>query len=289
MISYISPNFLVQNFEVVRSPGYPAKLRPSCLLLLLWNTLVLILFSLVSECVSSPTPNHVCKPMKSSAEGSSLLVLVLQHSFPLSVNIKLPSTMLLDLQSFHLSSPATIHPSVFIQLVKFATSCNAWKTLSSAIHQSKKFCQVLWNCCSPVVLLGCQFNLSVLIYTALMLIWLKGLIHPKYLPPKEKKRYLNVATISSDGLLVMKRNEPLAPPQECIIFPPQVLHGLLTSLHIQLSHLPATNLRWLPINRYLFALDLDKAINQQNWQSGLHNRRCKYSKIILKNIFQSKH
>ena len=77
-----------------------------------------------------------------------------------------------------------------------------------------------------------------------------------------------MATISSDGLLVMKRNEPLAPPQECIIVPPQVLHGLLTSLHIQLSHLPATNLRWLPINRYLFALDLDKAINHVT--SGCH-------------------
>ena len=59
----------------------------------------------------------------------------------------------------------------------------------------------------------------------------KKLTNVKYV-----KRYLHVATIAKDGLLVVKCNEPLAPSRECIIIPRQVLQGLLTALHIQLSH-----------------------------------------------------
>ena len=70
---------------------------------------------------------------------------------------------------------------------------------------------------------------------------------------KDVKRYLNVATIASDGLLVAKRNEPLVPTRECMIVPRQVLDGLLTALHIQLSHLSSCRLK-LVTRRYLFAL-----------------------------------
>jgi hypothetical protein len=34
---------------------------------------------------------------------------------------------------------------------------------------------------------------------------------------RDVKRYLNVATVASDGLLVVKRNEPFVPVRECII------------------------------------------------------------------------
>ncbi|VDI84008.1 Hypothetical predicted protein [Mytilus galloprovincialis] len=53
---------------------------------------------------------------------------------------------------------------------------------------------------------------------------------------KDIKRYLNNACIAKDGLLVVKRNEPMAPTRECIVVPRQVLDGLLTSLHIKLDH-----------------------------------------------------
>jgi hypothetical protein len=53
---------------------------------------------------------------------------------------------------------------------------------------------------------------------------------------RDVKRYLNVITIARDGLLVVKHNEPLAPSKERIVVPRQVLDGLLTSLHVQLSH-----------------------------------------------------
>ena len=78
---------------------------------------------------------------------------------------------------------------------------------------------------------------------------------------KDVKRYLNVATIAKDGLLVVKRDEPFAPSRECIVVPRQVLDGLLTVVHIRLSH-PSSHQLKLVTKRYLFALDMDKAIDR---------------------------
>ena len=78
---------------------------------------------------------------------------------------------------------------------------------------------------------------------------------------KDVKRYLQVATIAKDGLLVVKRDEPLGPSRECIIVPRQVLDGLLTALHLQLSH-PSNHQLKMVAKRHLFALDLDKAIDR---------------------------
>lgn len=74
------------------------------------------------------------------------------------------------------------------------------------------------------------------------------------------KRYLNVATIASGGLLVVKWNKPFVPVKELIIIPRSVLHGLLTSIHLQLSH-PSANLMKIVMKRFFFALDMDKAID----------------------------
>ena len=78
---------------------------------------------------------------------------------------------------------------------------------------------------------------------------------------KDVKRYLNVATIAKDGLLIVRRDEPLVPSRECIIVPRQVLDGLLTALHIQLTH-PSSHQLKAVTNRYLFALDIHKAIDR---------------------------
>ena len=72
---------------------------------------------------------------------------------------------------------------------------------------------------------------------------------------KDVKRYLNVAKIASDGLLVVKRNEPLVPTRECIIVPRQVLDGLLSALHVYLSH------QLMVTQRSLFALDMDNSVD----------------------------
>ena len=46
-------------------------------------------------------------------------------------------------------------------------------------------------------------------------------MHPskKLTNMRDVKRYLNVATIAKDGLLLVKHNEPLAPTHGCIVVP----------------------------------------------------------------------
>ena len=78
---------------------------------------------------------------------------------------------------------------------------------------------------------------------------------------KDVKRYLQVASIADDGLLVVQRHEPLSPSRECIIVRREALDGLLTALHIQLSH-PSCHQLKMVVKRYLFALDLDKAVSR---------------------------
>ena len=62
-------------------------------------------------------------------------------------------------------------------------------------------------------------------------------------PPSKKqtnvndvKRYLNSVTIANDGLLVVKRIDPLCPVRESIVVPRSILHGLLTALHLKLGY-----------------------------------------------------
>ena len=78
---------------------------------------------------------------------------------------------------------------------------------------------------------------------------------------KDVKRYLSVTSISSDGLLVVKKTEPLAPSRDCIVVPRQVLDGLLTVLHLRLSHPSCLQLKKV-FSRYFYALDVDKAIER---------------------------
>ena len=70
---------------------------------------------------------------------------------------------------------------------------------------------------------------------------------------KDVKRYLNVATIAPDGSLVVKRNGPLLPTRECVIVPRHVLDGLLSALHVYLSHPSCRQLK-LVTQRYLVPL-----------------------------------
>ena len=78
---------------------------------------------------------------------------------------------------------------------------------------------------------------------------------------RDVKRYLQVATIASDGLLVVRQERAFQPRQERIIVPRRVLAGILTALHLQLSHPTPHQLRQV-VSRYFYALDLDAAIQQ---------------------------
>ena len=76
---------------------------------------------------------------------------------------------------------------------------------------------------------------------------------------RDVERYLNVATVAQDGLLVVRRNDPFSHAQDYVIVPRPVLDGLFTALHIQFDH-PSTHQLKQVMHRYLYALDLNKAI-----------------------------
>lgn len=75
------------------------------------------------------------------------------------------------------------------------------------------------------------------------------------------KRYLAVASIAKDGLLVVPRNDPLQLSSELIIVPRSVLDGLVAALHIRLDH-PSKNQLLLVMKRHFYALDLTQAVDR---------------------------
>ena len=78
---------------------------------------------------------------------------------------------------------------------------------------------------------------------------------------KDVKRYLSVESIARDGMLDVRRNDPLVPSTEIIIVPRSVLHGLVTALHTKLDH-PSRHQLELVMERHFYALDLTKAIER---------------------------
>lgn len=78
---------------------------------------------------------------------------------------------------------------------------------------------------------------------------------------RDVKRYLNVSSLSADGLVVVKRTIPLSHSSELIVVPRQVLDGLLTSLHVKLDHPTCHQLKTI-VHRYFYALDMDAAIQR---------------------------
>ena len=73
------------------------------------------------------------------------------------------------------------------------------------------------------------------------------------------KRYLRIATLLPDGLLVVKKDIPFTQTRSLIIVPHHALAGLLNSLHFKIQHLSKTQLSAL-CHTYFFALDMDKEI-----------------------------
>ena len=77
----------------------------------------------------------------------------------------------------------------------------------------------------------------------------------------DTKRYLNVASIAKDGLVVVKQLDAFAPTRERIIVPRTMLPGLLTALHIRFEHPTIFQLKQL-FTRYFYALNLDKHLQE---------------------------
>lgn len=79
---------------------------------------------------------------------------------------------------------------------------------------------------------------------------------------EDVRRYLSAKVmINSKGLLVRKEAQPLKAVHDRIVVPRSVVVGLLTSLHIQLGHPSAFQMKRV-VGRYFFALDLDRYVHE---------------------------
>ena len=76
---------------------------------------------------------------------------------------------------------------------------------------------------------------------------------------KDVKRYLQQATVASDGVLVVPDHQPFQPSRERIVVPRAVINGLLTAIHIRFNHPTQHQLKKL-VSRFFYALDIDKAL-----------------------------
>ena len=75
------------------------------------------------------------------------------------------------------------------------------------------------------------------------------------------KRFLRNVKIARDGLLVVKQSRPFLPESELIVVPLSILHGLVTSLHLQLGHPLPTQLTNV-FNRQYFSLNVADCVGQ---------------------------
>ena len=70
---------------------------------------------------------------------------------------------------------------------------------------------------------------------------------------RDVKCYLNVTSLSKDGLLVVQRQQPLSHPIELIVVPHSVPDGLLNAILIKLDN-PSKHQLQVVIQRHFFAL-----------------------------------
>ena len=76
------------------------------------------------------------------------------------------------------------------------------------------------------------------------------------------RKYISSGTLlTHDNLLVNPVQSALGPINERIVVPQNVLHGILTVLHLRLCHPTAFQLS-KAFNRYFYAINLDKAISE---------------------------
>ena len=79
---------------------------------------------------------------------------------------------------------------------------------------------------------------------------------------RDVKRYLGKARLStnpSDELIIVLEVSPLQPVRQRIVVPRNIIDGLLTVMHLKLSH-PSRDQMKKVFNRAFYALDLDRAI-----------------------------
>ena len=78
---------------------------------------------------------------------------------------------------------------------------------------------------------------------------------------KNLRRYLNIATLDNDGLIIVNKDIPFQQSRSLIVVPVGILHGVVTALHILFKH-PTKHQMKLLFERYFYAIKSDQVIEQ---------------------------
>ena len=78
---------------------------------------------------------------------------------------------------------------------------------------------------------------------------------------KNVRRYLSIATLENDGLIVVHKDIPFKQQHSLVVIPVDLLHGICTALHIHFKH-PTKHQLKLLFNRYFFGIKSDNIIQQ---------------------------
>ena len=154
---------------------------------------------------------------------------------------------------------AEMRQNVMSRIVRYALSYHVSNSQSSQTSRWKTSQPALFVFHSRAGLHGSQHNQSAEMCDA----HLEQGTRPskKLTNVRDVKRYLSSTTLARDGVIVVRHDMPFAPSRELIVVPRQVLDGLLTALHLKLSH-PTKHQLKLIVRRNFYALDLDSAIER---------------------------
>ena len=70
---------------------------------------------------------------------------------------------------------------------------------------------------------------------------------------KHLRKYLNVATVDRNGLIVVRKQDPLLHERTLIVVPYNILSGIITAMHIYLKH-PTRHQLTKVFNRYFYGI-----------------------------------
>ena len=74
------------------------------------------------------------------------------------------------------------------------------------------------------------------------------------------RRYLNVATVDDNGLIIVKKQDPGHPARSLIVVPTDILPGIVTALHLSFKHATKHQLK-LVFSRYYFGIKSSEVIS----------------------------
>ena len=98
---------------------------------------------------------------------------------------------------------------------------------------------------------------------------------------KYMQRYLNVASIDDQGLLVVYKQDPGVPRRSLIVVPVNLLPGIITALHYRFKHASKHQLKKI-FNHFFFGIKSDSIINDIVEHCAL----CNSMKVIITEIFE---